>query len=164
MTLGSRTLWQKLSSKLGPFHRLDCFRICWDSWSILQFDDLSWSGLRRQRWKTWCFHLLSEINHMFFHDLFYRDYDFWISPSWSLQSRLDQRYKKVREFDKVLSKDCLLNSFWHRTERFDPFVFVRSDIVKWFFFQKFPNSIGGENWDKSGYFELLLSSLLSGAN
>ena len=105
----SRTLWQKFSSKLDLFYRLDCFRICLDSWSILQFNDLSWSGLRRQRWKTWCFHLLSEINHMFFHDLFYRDYDFWISPSWSLQSRLDQRYKKV-------SEDCLTNVLWSRLE------------------------------------------------
>ena len=27
------------------------------------------------------------------------------------------------------------------------------------FFQKFPNSFGGENWDKSGYFDTLPSSL-----
>ena len=79
------------------FHRLHCFGICLDSWSFLQFDDFSWSRLRRQRWKNWCFHLLSEINYMLFHDLFYRNYDFWISSSRSLLSKLGQRHKKVRK-------------------------------------------------------------------
>ena len=35
-------------------------------------------------------------------------------------------------------------------------------LIKFFqlnFFQKFPNSFGGENWDKSGYFDTLPSSL-----
>ena len=78
------------------FHRWDCFNLCLDSWSFLQFDDFPWGRFQRQRWKNWFFQLLSEISDMLFHDLFYRDYDFWISPSWSLQSRLGQRYKKVR--------------------------------------------------------------------
>ena len=97
---------KKIYLRWHIFHRFHCFVICLDSWSFLQFDDFSWSGLRWQKnWNNWCFHLLSEINYMLFHDLFYRNYDFWISSSRSLQSKLGQRHKKVR---KLTNKTLIL--------------------------------------------------------
>ena len=57
-----------------------------------------------------------------------------------------------------LSTLCF-NSVWYGTGHFYPYVFVRSDFVSWFFFQKYPNSFKGENWDQLGYFDTLPSTL-----
>ena len=90
------------------------------------------------------------------------------------KSKLCQNFEFTFMFEQIpcvsKSKPCIkkskpqvfkTNQFWfsiHFPQSFVSCSYSKILSVD-FFFQKYPNSFGGENWDKFGYFDTLPSSL-----